>query len=364
MATQVIECGLTCTQGNPYLDQGQKRQLDSATDRLAKMPLAPLLWVDNTYTPISMENELPFSCEWEQYPRQRHVGTEATYSLVCPCPAWHNFYLHGISELLKNERLKGFYLDMTGYGSCRNRYHGCGYEENGESLGEVPILELRALFLKFWNVTHLAAPGNLILQHAQVLTPCALWTDVITQGENWTAAKKGGERGYQTLSLPYYQLAFMPQRQYGVQFNWFATLNMPTYVHDVKAIVSLEEVVGLSLLHDNLPIGVTSQQIPGLVACWNAMKEFGAYEKDCRWSPYWENGLGDWKHGVAVSYYRRNEGFLVAAFNTSYNEVLTVDLPGGLFGHGTAQNVLTGQEERFHPLSIRPRKTKMLVIRR
>ena len=364
VASRVIQCGLTCSLGNPYLNPKQEKQLTAQVKASKKLKISPLLWCDLTYTGITMQNEFPYRYEWEQYPKQRHIGTAAAYSLVCPQQAWHNFYIYGITQRLANNKVKGFYLDMTGYGSCNNKYHGCGYVENRQRQGEVPILELRNLFLKFWNVTHKFAPENIILQHGQTLTPCALWTDVITQGENWANVRNKGRFGYQSLSLPYYQIAYMPQRQYGTQFNWFQTLNTPSYVPELKNIIPLDEVVGLALLHDNLPIGQTSQQVPGLVTCWNAMSRFGAYKPDTVWSPYWENQLGDWKHGIAVSYYRRGENFLVIAFNSSYDKTLKVALPEQIFGKGTAYNVINGQNEPYNILKIAPRKTKFLIINR
>ena len=351
--------------GNPYPNEEELKSIRHEVNLSRKLGTKPMMWLNLTYTPIGLSHERPYEFEWEQYPQQRYVYGGEQCTLVCPkLKSWSDFYLFGVDKLMKEEHIGGFYLDMTGPGSCSNHYHGCGYEEDGEIKGEIAFLELRDLFLRLYNVVHRNDPGGIVFYHSNTWNPTVLYADMDTKGEGWSSAED-----YRTFSLPYYQAGYMVQHQYNIAHNFFATHLYCSYRGKPERVASLAECVGLALVHDTLPCASTSLEVAGLVTVYNALDDFGAYEKDTKWIPYWESGIGDWKKGVAASYYHKGDGVFLVLFNSQFEGDRDVVLNlAKLLGPGavTVRNILTGKVAPAHGklrMTIGPRNIQLLILR-
>ncbi len=320
-----------------------------------------VLWLDLTYTPISLPHEVPYKFEWEQYPKQRQIYHGEEQTLVCPkSRSWKNFYLGNLDRLMKEEGVDGVYLDMTGPGSCNNHYHDCGYEAGGEWKGEIAFLDLRELFLRLYNVVHANDPEGIVFYHSNSWNPTVLYCDIDTKGEGWARAED-----YSTFSLPYYQAGYMFQHQYNIAHNYFSTLCYVGYSGNPQRTLALAECVGLGLVHDTLPCVSTSLEAVGMLTVWNALDDFGAYDPGTVWTPYWESGLGDWQDGIAVSTYRNPAGdhFLVI-FNTDVDESHTMKLVLRDFGAKSSYDVIAGTrsgDDTLH-IDLPPRDTRLLRL--
>ena len=356
-----IQGGTLVNHGNA---QPSAKELDNIRGevRLAHdLGAKAVLWLDLTYTPITLPHEAPYAFEWEQYPQQRQIYQGEANTLVCPrSRSWKNFYLGNLDRLMKEEGVDGVYLDMTGPGSCNNHYHGCGYEADGEWKGEIAFLDLRELFLRLYNVVHANDPEGIVFYHSNSWNPTVLYCDIDTKGEGWSKAED-----YSTFSLPYYQAGYMFQHQYNIAHNYFSTLCYVGYSGNPQRTLSLAECVGLGLVHDTLPCVSTSLESVGMLTVWNALDDFGAYDPGTVWTPYWESGLGDWQDGIAVSTYRNPAGdhFLVI-FNTDVDESHALNLALGDFGASSSYDVIAGTRNgdgTVH-IDLPPRDTRLLRL--
>ena len=360
---KTIQGGLLVNLGNPQPTPKEIENIRGGVRGTRALGAKALLWLDLTYTPISLPHEVPYEFEWEQYPPQRQVYGGEEHTLVCPkSRSWRNFYLGNLDRLMKENGIAGVYLDMTGPGSCNNHYHGCGYEEDGERKGEIAFLELRDLFLRLYNVIHSNDPDGIIFYHSNSWNPTVLYADMDTKGEGWSPAED-----YRTFSLPYYQAGYMFQHQYNIAHNFFATHVYCSYRGKPERVSTLAECVGLSLLHDTLPCVSTSLEAVGMLNVWNALDDFGAYDPGTIWTPYWESGLGNWQDGVAVSTYRNSEGdhFLVV-FNSHFDDAHSLDLALEDFGAFSAYDVLAGtaSDDPLIKLQLPPRDLRLLRLTR
>ena len=360
---KTIQGGLTVSQGNPQPNAGQLEQIQTGVRAVTGLGMRPLLWLDLTYTPISLPHEEPYEFEWEQFPAQRRVYGGEEHTLVCPkSRSWRNFYLGNLDRLMKEQGIAGVYLDMTGPGSCNNPYHGCGYEDGGEWKGEIPFLELRDLFIRLYNVVHSNDPGGVIFYHSNSWNPTVLYCDMDTKGEGWSRADD-----YRTFSLPYYQAGYMFQHQYNIAHNFFATHLYCSYRGRPERVATLAECVGLSLLHDTVPCVSTSLEIAGMLHVWNALDDFGAYDPETKWTPYWESGLGDWQEGIAVSLYENPGGdhFLVI-FNPDFDAPHGLELALQDFGASSIYDVVAGTTSEGADLTLQlsPRDLRLLRLDR
>jgi hypothetical protein len=360
---KTIQGGLLVSQGNAQVNAEELQRIRQGVRAVRDLGMKPLLWLDLTYTPISLPHELPYAFEWEQYPAQRQVYGGEEHTLVCPkSRSWKNYYLGNLDRLMKEEGIAGVYLDMTGPGSCNNHYHGCGYEQGGEWKGEIAFLELRDLFLRLYNVVHSNDPDGVIFYHSNSWNPTVLYADMDTKGEGWSSAED-----YRTFSLPYYQAGYMFQHQYNIAHNFFATHLYCSYRAKPERVASLAECVGLSLLHDTLPCVSTSLEIVGMLQVWNALDDFGAYDPGTKWTPYWESGLGNWQDGIAVSTYRNPAGehFLVV-FNPDFDSAHSLDLDLQDFGASSTYDIVAGttSDDPRVQLQLPPRDLRLLRLTR
>jgi hypothetical protein len=358
---KTFRAGLFVSRGNAQPNTEEMKLIQDGVRGARDLGAKPLLWLDLTYTPISLAHEKPYEIEWEQFPSQRSACGGEECTLVCPkSRSWRNYYLGNLDRLMKEEGISGVYLDLTGPGSCNNQYHGCGYEEDGERKGEIAFLELRDLFLRLYNVVHSNDPDGVIFYHSNSWNPTVLYADVDTKGEGWARAED-----YRTLSLPYFQAGYMFQHQYNIAHNFFATHIYINYRSTPERVATLAECVGMSLLHDTLPCACTSLEIAGLLTVWNALDDFGVYDPGTEWTPYWESGLGDWQDGPAVSTYRHPGGnhFLVI-FNPQFDASHSLDLALSDFNAASAYEVITGErsDDAETHIDLPPRELKLLRL--
>ena len=347
--------------GNPKPDADQLKGIKTAVNLSESLGSHPIMWIDLTYTPISLAHERDYAFEWEQFPRQRHVYGGENCTLVCPkMQSWGDYFMYYADKLMKEENVKGFYLDMTGPGSCSNEFHGCGYEADGKRHGEIAFLELRELFLRLYNVVHSNDPDGIIFMHSNSWNPTVLYCDLDTKGEGWSQAED-----YRKFSLPYYQAGYMFQHQYNVAHNFFSTHLYCPYRGKPERTASLGECVGLSLLHDTLPCVNTSLETAGLLTVANALDDFGAYDAVSKWVPYWESGIGDWQDGPAVSYYQRNDQVLMVIFNHGFDDARSLQLDLKAWGVTEAYDVMTDKTRKAESiaLDLAPRELALLWLR-
>jgi len=358
---KTFRAGLFVSRGNAQPNAEEMKLIQDGVRSTRDLGAKPLLWLDLTYTPISLAHAKPYEIEWEQFPSQRSACGGEECILVCPkSRSWRNYYLGNLDRLMKEEGISGVYLDLTGPGSCNNHYHGCGYEEDGERKGEIPFLELRDLFLRLYNVVHSNDPDGVIFYHSNSWNPTVLYADMDTKGEGWARADD-----YRTFSLPYYQAGYMFQHQYNIAHNFFATHIYCNYRGTPERVATLAECVGMSLLHDTLPCACTSLEVAGLLTVWNALDDFGAYDPGTEWTPYWESGLGDWQDGAAVSTYRHPGGnSLLVIFNPQFDATHSLDLALSDFNAASAYEVITGErsdDAEMH-IDLPPRELKLLRL--
>ena len=358
---KTIQGGTTVSLGNPRPNAQQLQEIRGGVRGVTNLGMKTILWLDLTYTPISLPHEQPYEFEWEQYPAQRQIYAGEQHTLVCPkSQSWHNFYLYNLDRLMKEHGVAGVYLDMTGAGSCSNHYHGCGYEQDGQRKGEIAFLELRDLFLRLYNVVHSNDPDGVIFYHSSSWNPTVLYCDMNTKGEGWSRAED-----YRTFSLPYYQAGYMFQHQYNIAHNFFATHLYVPYRGKPERVASLAECVGLSLLHDTVPCVSTSLETIGMLTVWDALDDFGAYKPETKWTPYWESGMGDWEQGIAVSHYERNDQHLMVIFNSGFDEAQSLVLTSDDMAFSEVYDVIEGitQKKSRLNLTLEPRGLKLLWLR-
>ncbi|MAE65703.1 MAG: hypothetical protein CMJ18_15650 [Phycisphaeraceae bacterium] len=358
---RTVQGGLLVSLGNPQPTAKQLEHIGAGVRAAGALGMKALLWLDLTYTPISLPHEQPYEFEWEQYPPQRNIYGGEEHTLVCPkSRSWRNFYLGNLHRLMKDQRLSGVYLDMTGPGSCSNQYHGCGFMKNGKRHGEIAFLELRDLFLRLYNLVHRHDPDGVVFYHSNSWNPTVLYCDMDTKGEGWSRADD-----YRTFSLPYYQAGYMFQHQYNIAHNFFATHIYVSYRGKPERVATLAESVGLSLLHDTVPCNSTSLETIGLVAVWDALDDFGAYAPETTWTPYWESGLGDWQDGIAVSRYEREGQHFLVIFNPDFDRAHSIALTSDDLAFSEVHDVLEGETETTSQLDLKldPRALKLLWLK-
>jgi hypothetical protein len=359
---QKIHGGITVNLGWAHPDQQKLRRIRNRARLSERLGIKAALWLDMGLGPVTTEYGKRYKYEWMLQPHNPDFEMQRgghTFKLMSPTGSWPDYYLSGVKRLMNETGVEGVYLDMTGPVGATNPYLGNGYVEDGQRKPSLPFLAWRRLYLRLYNLVHTLDPDGIIMQHSMHYTTAPLWVDIDFSGEGWDKAKT-----YRQLSMPFYQNAFMAHKQYGTAFSWFASHNYSYYRSTPEEMSTLSEEVGQTLVHDTLPWPSTSPQIPGLVTVWDALEEFGAYDDETRWVPYWESGLGDWRNGLAVSYYERGDRYFVVAFNARFDNAkeLTIDLRE--WGVSRVRNVLTGKARQTSTLeeTIEPRDVRLLVI--
>ena len=110
---------------------------------------------------------------------------------------------------------------------------------------------------------------------------------------------------------------------------------------------------------------ITAPQMPGLDTVWDALEDFGAYEEGARWVPYWENDIGNWRRGLAVSYYENDGRYFMVLFNPHFDAAHSVTVPLRELGVSTVEDVIEGKTSQPRRLNVQlsPRGLKLLRLR-
>ncbi len=307
----------TAMVGNPTPPEKELADIDAEVKAIRNtIGGLPMLWYDSLFTMFQLPQAIDYVYEWELYPQCR-LPIEQYGTFVCPTEAWSDYYLYGAVNRMK-QGIKAFYMDMSGYHACNNRFHGCGYrdEATGEIHPRIAFMEGREMFLRYQNLVKANDPEGLLVMHCATKTPIALWMDNITNGEEWTIA-----HDYSTLVPEFYQLANMGTAQLGTSVSFFPGLILTFYQQAAKSNVTLAEVCGLTFLHGESMWNGVPAQLAGLRLVWDAMDRFGVDKPDASWTPYWRNPASKYPNdGVAVSSYERDGKFLLVIFNVAYEE--------------------------------------------
>ena len=342
--------------GNPTPDS---KELDMISREVAGIKKSiggsPTLWYDGLFSMYHLPQAIDFQYEWERYPKTR-LTVEQHGTLICPTQTWSDYYLYGAKNRMK-QGVESFYLDMTSFGPCSNRFHGCGYrDDNGVIKGKIPFLAGREMFLNYQNIVKGNNPNGTVTMHQTALSPLVLWVDSATHGEAWTVAKD-----YSSLALEFYQSSFMCTKQLGTTVNFFPGLILTFYKQAHDASTTLAEVCGLTFVHGESMWNGVPAQIPGLMLVWNALDKFGIDSQETQWIPYWRNKWSEYPKGVAISSYKRGNQELLVIFN-QHNK--TQRLNPAIFKNRQVIDTITGKVLKQAPTEIKKRDFRLLKLKK
>ncbi len=303
--------------GNPTPDAAETAAIDGFVKAINDtIGGSPLLWYDSLFSMFHLPQAVDFVEEWELNPRCR-LPIEQYGTMMCPTRTWADYYLYGAENRMK-QGVRSFYMDMSAFHACDNRFHGCGVrdERTGAWLPVIPFLNGREMFMRFQNLVKANDPEGLLVMHSSISTPMALWMDVTTMGEEWTTAPD-----YSTFALETFQLGNMGTRQLGTVSNFFPGLLLLHYLQAQISQVTLAEVCGITFLHGESMWNGVEEQLAGLRQVWDALAQFGVHEADAEWIPYWRNPLSRYPDGIAVSSWKRGGAEMLVIFNPAYQAV-------------------------------------------
>ena len=358
LTTAMLCCWLVkgSQNGNPTPD---RKELDMISREVAGIKKSiggsPTLWYDGLFSMYHLPQAIDFQYEWERYPKTR-LTVEQHGTLMCPTQTWSDYYLYGAKKRMK-QGIESFYMDMTSFGPCSNRFHGCGYrDDNGVIKGKIPFLAGREMFLKYQNLVKSNNPNGIVMMHQTALSPLVLWVDSATHGEAWTVAKD-----YKTLALEFYQSSLMCTRQLGTTVNFFPGLILTFYKQAQDASTTLAEVCGLTFVHGESMWNGVPAQIPGLMLVWNALDKFGIDSPETQWIPYWRNKWSEYPKGVAISSYKRGGEELLVIFNQHEKNKR---LNPAIFKNCQVVDTITGKVLKQAPTEIKKRDFRLLKLKK
>ena len=208
------------------------------------------------------------------------------------------------------------------------------------------------MFLRYQKLVKENDPEGLLVMHTSLCTPLALWVDVITDGEGWTNAPN-----YSSLKPEFYQMVAMGTKATGTVCNFFPGLILTHYPQAAKCDVTLAEVCGMTFSHNESMWNGVQVQLAGLRMVWDVLVDFGAYENDTEWVPYWRHPQSRYPDGVMISEWRREKQRLLLVFNPYYKSTHAGKFPQG------AKSSMRWTRSIERPLARNcPRDFKLLVV--
>ncbi len=294
----------------------------------------PVLWYDALITPPQKAVQ-PYLDEWRTGP-VTNLPADTYVTLVCASGDWPNAYLYGLKNRFK-DGVRSVYIDMSGWRSCNNRLHGCGYyDDNGNLQPTLPFLAVREMFLKLQKAIKENDPDGIIVYHGSNIA--TLWADIHLNGESWQYAPN-----YRTLTPEFFQMTMFTPRQTGSRGYFFPALIYRHVPGALRSDVSQEDVIGLSLIHDSHCWNTHSIEIYGNYITTKPLLDFNVDAPDSKWLPYWRNPLSQYPKGpIAVSSWKRNNRELAILFNTSY-KTAKIDITGSNIKDKLSNNSIEGE---------------------
>jgi hypothetical protein len=338
--------------GNPTPNKKELEYMDKWLANLKKsIGGSPMLWYDALFSMYHLPQAINYIYDWESYPATR-LPVEQLGTYMCPTAAWSDYYLYGAINRMK-QGVKSFYMDLTFFKPCSNRFHGCGYwNKSGEIQGVVPFLETREMFLRYQKLVKRNDPNGLLVLHGNAMSPISTWVDVITDGEVWITAPD-----YSTLTPEYFQATLASSEQLGTVSNFFPAFILLHYIQAQKSKVTLEEVCGMTFSHGESIWNGTEAMMPGLRMVWDILDQFGVGKAE--WTPYWRNNLSAYPDGVIVSSWQRGNRKMLVVFNPAYkSQTLNLEKLAGC----RIINQLTGKSWSKLKRNIAPRGFKLLLV--
>ncbi|NMA43539.1 MAG: hypothetical protein GX946_09190 [Oligosphaeraceae bacterium] len=352
---------LTCWQlpqvqnGNPTPPEKELKRIDVEVNAIRNsIGGMPMLWYDSLFTMFHLPQAIPYVYEWECHPRTR-LPVEQLGTFVCATDAWADYYLYGVKKRMQ-QGIKCFYMDMSNFHSCSNRFHGCGKRnpDTGEVIPSIRFLDGREMFLRYQKLVKENDPEGLLVMHTPLCTPLALWVDVITDGEGWTNAPN-----YSSLKPEFYQMVAMGTKATGTVCNFFPGLILTHYQQAAKCDVTLAEVCGLTFSHNESMWNGSQVQLAGLRMVWDVLVNFGAYENNTEWVPYWRHPQSQYPGGVIISEWRRDKQRLLLVFNPYYEaQTCRLEIPQGY----EITNALDKKPWTTRSAQIASRDFKLLLV--
>ena len=157
--------------GNPTPSEPELKYIDKWLANTKKtIGGSPMLWYDALFSMYHLPQAVDFIFDWESNPITR-LPVEQLGSYMCPTDAWIDYYLYGVANRMK-QGVKSFYMDLTFFKPCSNRFHGCGYWDDSETLqGIIPFLKTREMFLRFQKMVKENDPDGLLVLHGSSASP-------------------------------------------------------------------------------------------------------------------------------------------------------------------------------------------------
>lgn len=297
-----------------------------------------------------------YGAEWEGLPGVRYPnygGLEFTGVNVCPRSSFVDYYLWWLKQQIEEYDIGGIYLDMTGATGCLNKYHGCGYEKDGEWRSTADLFALRNFYKRFY--TFLKEEGEnrgrefYVVQHSSIYANIP-FVDHVFKGEGWASTD---EELYDNLTPTYFR-AFENQRPIAANYTFYPLVSQPKFRH-AKKWATPGDLLSRTLVQDVL-CWATSGFHKEMAPIWNAWEDFEI--EDAVWVPYFANDprVQTTSDDLLVSFYTNRDRAIFVVSNQTGNRIqarLKLDRKGLGLPPGTlpAQDILGGQTTVEGPLS-------------
>jgi len=162
----------------------------------------------------------PFHPEWEANPTRLGGNPCGGWTVCCPRSACiRDFKVDTLRKTIDKLGFSGLYLDVSSASACKNRYHGCGWQdpETGAWRRTVPILANRRLYQRMYVVNKARGRDAVLFRHGMPVAAIAGYVDVVTQGEDWC---REGVNQYDRMTPDIFR-AREARIQYGTPFTWY-----------------------------------------------------------------------------------------------------------------------------------------------
>jgi hypothetical protein len=297
---------------------------------------------------------------------------------------WDDFILYHFMESMKKLNVDGWYQDGFQVAGCLNTRHGCGYfDETGRAHETYPIFARRELFKRIYTAIKKENPKSCIIGHMSGTTqiPLQEFADILLESEHVFTCDfvlklqpTPPFNGYFCDRIPSdTMIAEFNGMPWGTPIAWLALVDKESPAGTGRT-ERTESLVGWLLLHD-MPNVWTSTfwcDMPALNKILKAEDEFGLYEDDVVFHPFWAKSppVTGSNNKVKISAYSRPGKIMLIVFNTDKSkgkaEIFISADRLGLSKTFVAKDVMTGEKITTTPTSLNidipARNFRMLVL--
>ena len=281
-----------------------------------------------------------FAEDWHLRPKRVGGGKMETRqeARVCPSGSWADYFVHGISEMLRRSDLDGVYLDIANPMTNLDEEKGLSVAtKDGVVEGTTELFAARDLYKRLYYVFEQARGTRKpwMLGHGfAAAAPYASFWDVNFNGEEIKPkAKFEFTKMNLQKSLEGHPCAILKDSDDSRTFDAFSyraifgrqfgipTMILPQYGYlpKLKLVEHSREMLSFTFLHNNLlwPAYIPTQPV---YEFWSKVEvPFGM--GDTTFHPYWENGIAVAPECIKVSFWQKRgrDDYLIAVANWGDN---------------------------------------------